>query len=121
MLNHHFATRAPNHCDPRALRARALCSAYPKRRSGDDRQAPKTKRKVLGNPECSSLVSRYRIPQRSRPITANERFLFARSVGLPHCACSIRRAASRESSSGRRSGFCLEPDRAGTAGVLGLS
>lgn len=66
MLNHHFATRAPNHCDPRAPRARAPCSAYLQMRFGDDRRVPKTKRKVLGKPECSSHVSRYCIPQRSR-------------------------------------------------------
>lgn len=66
MLNHHFATRAPNHCNLRAPRARTLCSAYLQMGSKGDRRAPRTERKVLGNPGCSNHASRYRIPQRSR-------------------------------------------------------
>lgn len=116
MLNHHFATRAPNHRDLRAPRARTLRSAYPQRRSEGGRRAPRTERKVLGSAGCSSHASRYRIPQRSRR-DHRERFLLApsrprslRMLSLP------RRAASREPPSGRLSGFSLEPDKAWTAG-----
>lgn len=35
-------------------------------------------------------------PSAAAGITANERFLFAPRAGLAHCACSVRRAASRE-------------------------
>ena len=116
MLNHHFATRAPNHRDLRAPRARALRSAYPQRRSEGGRRAPRTERKVLGSAGCSSHASRYRIPQRSRR-DHSERFLLApsrprslRMLSLP------RRAASREPPSGRLSGFSLEPDKAWNRG-----
>lgn len=92
MLNHHFATRAPNHRDPRAPGARSLRSAYPQRRSGGGRRAPTTERKVLGRAECSSHANRYRIPQRSRR-EHRGRFLLAPGAGPAHCACSVRRAA----------------------------
>lgn len=94
MLNHHFATRAPNHRDPRAPGARSLRSAYPQRRSGGGRRAPTTERKVLGRAECSSHANRYRIPQRSRR-EHRGRFLLAPGAGPAHCACSVRRAAPR--------------------------
>lgn len=94
MLNHHFATGAPIHRDPRAPRAQAQRSAYPQRRSSGDRRAPRTERKELGQAGCSSHASRYRIPQRSssrrdhseRPLPSSA------GAGLAHCACSVSAA-----------------------------
>lgn len=98
-------------------RAPALRSAYPQRRSGKGRRAPKTERKVLGRAECSSHASRYRIPQRSRREHSG-RFLLAPGAGPAHCACSVRRAAPSPGSRGAAvtPGFAWNPTGRGRRG-----
>lgn len=129
MLNHHFATRAPNRRDPRAPRARTLRSAYPQRRSRGGRRAPRTERKVLGSAGCSSHASRYRIPQRSRR-DHRERFLLAPEPALltahAQYAAPRRLPGAAEPRSlrvlpGARQGRGRRAAKAGASGLEGVS
>lgn len=125
MLNHHFATRAPNHGDPRAPRARTLCPTYPPRRSGGDRRAPRAERKALDEAGCSSHASRYRIPRRSRR-DHSERPLPSSAQRRPVPLRMLSPRAAPPPGSPRVAaapGFARRPTGrgGGTAGVPGLS